>query len=66
MTDDASEIAWHRKRAAESRALLDELKAGNQSGGDVFPETQAEVDRLTAHIEQSELIVAAYDKQERS
>jgi hypothetical protein len=65
-TDDEIEIDWHRKRVAENRALLDELKAGNQSGGDVFPETQAEIERLTAQIEQSELIVAAYDKQARN
>jgi hypothetical protein len=33
------------------------------AGADVFPETQSEVDRLKAQIEQSELIVAGYEKQ---
>ena len=32
------------------------------AGGDVFPETQAEIDRLKTQIAQSELIVAAYHK----
>jgi len=30
---------------------------------DVFPETQSEIDRLRAQIAQSELIVAAYEKE---
>jgi len=63
MSDDENEIEWHRKRIAENRALLDELEAGNNAGGDLFPETQAEIDRLTAQIQQSELIVAAHEKQ---
>jgi hypothetical protein len=62
--EDEIEVAWHRKRLAENRALLDELKAGNEEGGDLFPETQAEIDRLRAQIQQSELIVAAHDKQQ--
>ena len=33
---------------AKNRALLDELEAGNTAGGDVFPETQSEIDRLKA------------------
>jgi len=33
------------------------------AGADVFPETQAEIDRLTAQVEQSELIVAGYEKE---
>jgi hypothetical protein len=32
------------------------------AGSDVFPETQAEIDRLKAQMEQSELILAAYEK----
>jgi hypothetical protein len=64
MTD--SEIDWHRGQIGENRTVLEELEAGNQSGGDVFPETQAEMDRLKAQIEQSELIVAAYEKQHES
>ena len=63
VTDNDSEIDWHKKRIAENRARLHELESGNQAGGDVFPETQAEVDRLKAQIEQSELILAAHEKQ---
>ena len=56
MVDDDSEIAWHRKRIAETRALLDELRATNHKGGEMFPETQAEIERLETKIRQSELI----------
>ena len=62
MEDDGNEIDWHRRRIAENRALLDELEAGNEAGGEVFPETQAEIERLEAQIEQSQLIVAAYER----
>ena len=62
MSDDESEIDWHRRRIAESRTLLGELEAGNEAGGEIFPETQAEIERLEAQIEQSELIVAAHEK----
>jgi len=62
MTDD-SEIGWHREQVAKNRAVLEELEAGNQAGGEVFPETQSEIDHLKAQIAQSELIIAAYDKQ---
>lgn len=62
MEDDENEIDWHRRRIAENRALLDELEAGNEAGGEVFPETQAEIGRLEAQIEQSQLIVAAHEK----
>jgi hypothetical protein len=61
MTDD-SEIAWHRELIAKNRTLLEELEAGNTTGGDVFPETQSEIERLRAQIAQSELIVAASEK----
>ena len=61
--DDETEVDWHRKRIAESRTLLNELEAGNEAGDEVFPETQAEIERLEAQIEQSELIVAAHEKQ---
>ncbi len=63
MANDDSEIDWHRQRIADSRTLLDELEAANEAGGEVFPETQAEIERLKAQIEQSELIVAAHEKQ---
>jgi hypothetical protein len=56
-------VDWHRKRIAENRTLLDELEAGNEAGDEVFPETRAEIERLEAQIEQSELIVAAHEKQ---
>jgi hypothetical protein len=61
MQDD-SEIEWHREQITKNRELIAELQAGNTAGADVFPETQAEIDRLTAQIEQSELIVAAHEK----
>jgi hypothetical protein len=62
VTDDA-EIGWHIEQIAKNRAILEELEAGNTAGGDVFPETQSEIDRLKAQIAQSELIVAAYEKE---
>jgi hypothetical protein len=62
VTDDA-EIGWHKEQIAKNRAILEELEAGNTAGGDVFPETQSEIDRLKAQIAQSELIVAAYEKE---
>ena len=62
MSDD-TEIAWHREQIAKNRALLEELEVGNRAGGDVFPENQSEIDRLKAQITQSELIVAAYEKE---
>jgi hypothetical protein len=62
MTDD-TEIAWHREQIAKNRALLEELQLGNTAGGDVFPETQSEINRLKAQIAQSEFIVAAYEKE---
>jgi hypothetical protein len=61
MTDD-SEIAWHREQIAKNRTLLEELEAGNPAGGDVFPETQSQIEHLNAQIAQSELIVAASEK----
>jgi hypothetical protein len=61
MTDD-SEIAWHRDLIAKNRTLLEELEAGNAAGGDLFPETRSEIERLKVQIAQSELIVAASEK----
>jgi hypothetical protein len=61
VTED-TEIQWHKEQIAKNRAVLEELEAGNTAGGDVFPETQSEMDRLKAQITQSELIVAAYEK----
>jgi hypothetical protein len=57
------EITWHREQIARNRDLIAELEAGNSAGSDVFPETKAELDRLKTQIEQSELIVAAYEKE---
>ena len=51
------------KSIAKNLAILEELEAGNTAGGDVFPETQSEIDCLKAQIAQSELIVAAYEKE---
>jgi hypothetical protein len=62
MTDD-TEIEWHKEQIAKNRPLLEELEAGNTAGGDVFPETQSEIERLKAQIAQSELIVAAFEKE---
>jgi hypothetical protein len=59
---DDPEIVWHKEQIAKNRAVLEELESGNTAGGDIFPETQAEIDRLKAQITQSELIVAAYHK----
>jgi hypothetical protein len=61
MTDET--VEWHKVQIAKNRVVLDELEAGNTAGGDVFPETQSEIDRLKAQIAQSELIVAAYEKE---
>jgi predicted nucleic acid-binding Zn-ribbon protein len=61
MTED-SEIAWHREQIAKNRTLLEQLEAENSAGGDVFPETQSEIEHLKAQIAQSELIVAASEK----
>jgi hypothetical protein len=60
---DDGEIEWHKEQIGKNRAILEELEAGNTAGGDVFPETQSEIDRLKAQIAQSELIVAAYEKE---
>jgi len=62
MTDD-TEIGWHREQIAKNRAVLEELEAGNTAGGDVFPETPIEIEHLKAQIAQSELIVAAHERQ---
>ena len=62
MSDDDTEIEWHRDQIAKNRRLLEELEAGNTNGGEVFPETQSEIDRLKVQLAQSELIVAAHEK----
>jgi hypothetical protein len=61
MTDD-TEISWHREQIAKNRTLLEELEACNTTGGEVFPDTQSEIEHLKAQITQSELIVAASKK----
>ena len=61
-TEDDTEIAWHREQIVKNRTILEELEAGNTAGGDVFPETQSEIEHLKAQIAQSELIVAASEK----
>jgi hypothetical protein len=63
MTADETEIEWHREQIAKNRVLLEQLEASNTAGGDVFPETQSEIDRLKAQTAQSELIVAAHERQ---
>ncbi len=60
MTDD-SEIALHREQIAKNRTLLEELKAGNTAGGNVFPRLVR--DRALQGADRSvELIVAASEK----
>jgi hypothetical protein len=61
-SSDDQEIDWHRGQIATNRVLIEKLEASNSAGGDVFPETQAEIDRLKAQLQQSELIVAGYEK----
>ena len=61
MIDEA--VERHKEQIAKNRVVLEELETGNTAGGDVFPETQSEIDRLKAQITQSELIVAAYEKE---
>jgi hypothetical protein len=63
---EGAEISWHRSQIVKNRELVEELLAGNTEGSDIFPETQAEIDRLKAQIEQSELIVAAHEKEHSS
>ena len=60
---DETEIAWHRELIAKNRVLLEELESGNAAGGDVFPETRSEIERLKAQTAQSELIVAGFEKE---
>ena len=42
MTDD-TEILWHLEQIAKNRAILEQLEAGNTARGEVFPETQSEI-----------------------
>jgi hypothetical protein len=60
--EDISEIDWHRQQIERNRSILKELEDGNTAGGEVFPETQSQIDALNKQIAQSELIVATYDK----
>lgn len=64
MTEETeeNEILWHIEQIAKNRAILEQLEGENTAGGEVFPETQSEIERLKARIAQSELIVAAYEK----
>jgi hypothetical protein len=60
---EETEIEWHRELIAKNRVLLEELESGNTAGGEVFPETQSEIERLKAQTAQSELIVAGFEKE---
>jgi hypothetical protein len=64
MTEEAeeTEIQWHIEQIGKNRAILEQLEGGNTAGGEVFPETQSEIEHLKAQIAQSELIVASYEK----
>jgi hypothetical protein len=59
---EEAEIQWHIEQIAKNRAILEQLENGNTAGGEVFPETQSEIERVKAQIAQSELIVASYEK----
>ena len=59
---EQNRIEWHREQIEQNRATLKELENGNTAGGEVFPETQSQIDVLNKQIAQSKLIVAAYDK----
>lgn len=61
MTEE-SEILWHIEQIEKNRTILEQLESGNTAGGEVFPETEAEIERVKAQIAQSELIVASYEK----
>ena len=61
MTEE-SEILWHIEQIEKNRTILEQLESGNTAGGEVFPETEAEIEHLKAQIAQSELIVASYEK----
>lgn len=50
---EQAEIDLHREQIAKKSALLEELETSNNAGSDVFPGTQAEIDRLKAQVEQS-------------
>jgi len=60
---DETEIEWHRELIEKNRVLLGELEAANTAGGDVFPETRSEIERVKAQTAQSELIVAGFEKE---
>ena len=64
MTEESeeNEILWHVEQIAKNRAILEQLESGNAAGGEVFPETQSEIERVKAQLAQSELIVASYEK----
>lgn len=64
MTEEAeeTEILWHIEQIEKNRTILEQLKGGNTADGEVFPETQSEIEHLKAQIAQSELIVASYEK----
>ena len=42
--------AVNREQIVKNRTILEELEAGNTAGGDVFPETQSEIEHLKAQI----------------
>jgi hypothetical protein len=63
MAED-NETVWHKELIAKNRAILKKLEDGNIEGAEVFPETQSEIYHLKAQIVQSELIVAAGEKDE--
>jgi hypothetical protein len=49
---EESEILWHIEQIAKNRAILEQLDDGNTAGGEVFPETQSEIERVKAQIAQ--------------
>ena len=61
MADD-DEIAWHKEQIAKNGAVLAELEASTLRGRCV-PRDPTEIDRIKAQTAQSDLIVAAHEKQ---
>jgi hypothetical protein len=61
---EESEILWHIEQIAKNRTVLEQLEGGNTAGGEVFPETRSEIERVKAQLAQSELIVASYEKKQ--
>ena len=70
VADSNSQIAWHRAQIKKHREALKHLETARFSFGEmasdkVIDRTQATIAELKRKIRQSELIVAAYERQIR-